>query len=338
MKVNHKKFESLFKGNRSFSTVRSVMNYLSGLEHDNETEDFQKEQWNQVVSEENIPQTNLKHVFYKVQYQLLLEKTQRQKRFLVRASQIAAVLILPLALFVLFKYNQNTELNYQAGTIEIHCPEGTWSKFNLPDGSKGWIAGGSSVSYNANFQYNRKISVDGEAFFDVVRNEKHPFQVQLNEFDVTVLGTEFNVLNYADDPISEVVVLSGLVEVSGNTKKFSKQLNKDQKLQLQKDKNQLYLTDVNAESYTSWIHGRLEFNNEDLSSVCRKIERFYDVDVELNIDGLEDQLFRANIKIGSIDELLRFMTLTLPIKYELMDAYETANGNIEQRKLKIYKR
>ena len=338
MKTNKKKFESLFKGNRSFSVVHSVMDYFSHIKPDAQAEGFQKEQWNIIVSDQNIPQNNLKHIFYKIQYQLLFEKTQRQKRFLVRVSQIAAILILPLALFLLHKYNQRVDLSYQVGKIEIHCPEGTRSKFNLPDGSTGWIAGGSSISYDANFQNNRKISVDGEAFFNVAKDKKHPFGVQLNDYEVIVLGTKFNVLNYIEDPISEVVVLSGLVQVNGKTKKFSEQLTKDQKLQLQKEENRLYLSDIDAESYTSWIHGRLEFNNEDLSSVCRKIERFYDVDTELNIDGLEDQLFRANIQIGSIDELLRFMALTLPINYELIDAYETANGNIEQRKLKIYKK
>ncbi len=333
MKAEKNKFENLFSGDRSFSIVHSVMAYFSQLKTNSQVEDFQKDQWNNILHDNDIPQKNLKHIFYKLQYQLLLEKNQRQKRFMIRLSQIAAILILPLALF--FLYQNNEESNNQVGMIEIHCPRGTRSSFTLPDGSSGWLAGGSVMSYNTNFKKERNVSVDGEAFFSVKRDEKHPFKVKLNELDVTVLGTKFNVLNYSEDPISEVVVLSGLVEVKGNTKKFSEKLSTNRKLQLLKGKNELYLSDVNAKSYSSWIDGKLEFNSENLISVCRKIERFYDVDITLDINGLENQLFRASIKIGSINELLKYMSLTLPIQYELIEAKESEDGDLEQRKLKI---
>jgi len=334
---NKEAFEKLYKGNRSFSVIRSVLAYFSREKTEPDIENIQKAEWNSVVEDDHIPETDLEHVLYKLKYRILFEKTQRQKHLIIRMSQIAAVLILPLVLFFLFHYKV-FDADKKLSLIEMHCPDGIRAKFTLPDGSSGWLAGGSVMTYAANFEKKRNVSVEGEAFFSVKHDEKRPFVVRLNDFNVRVLGTKFNVLNYADEPVSEVVVLSGLVEVTGNTKKFTEQLSANKELQIQKEKNEINLSDVDAGSYTAWIDGRLEFDSEHLESVCRKIERFYDVDVELNAEGLENNLFRANVKIGSLEELLKYMSLALPVKYELTDAKRLSDGKIIRRKLIISKR
>jgi transmembrane sensor len=336
MVLNKKAFEELFKGDRSFLVVSSVQAYFNQPKTETDIENIQKEEWNSIVSDSHLPEEDLRHVLIKIKYQILLEKTQRQKRLIIRISQIAAVLILPLVIFFLLKYNSGaSDTNKQLSLIELHCPEGIRVKFTLPDGSSGWLAGGSVMTYAADFEKNRSVSIDGEAFFCVKRDEGHPFRVRLNDFNVSVLGTKFNVLNYANEPISEVVVLSGLVEVEGNIEKFTKKLSANKMLQLQKEKNEICSSNVNAKSYTAWTEGRIEFNNEPLESVCRKIERFYGVDVELNSKGLENNLFRANMKIGNLDELLKYMSLALPVKYKLIDAKESMDGKILRRKLII---
>ncbi|MDD4192783.1 MAG: FecR domain-containing protein, partial [Mangrovibacterium sp.] len=306
---------------------------------DADIEDLRQNEWNTLMANADLPKENLRHVFVQLKYRILLEKTQRQRRLLIRASQIAAVLLLPLALFFFFKNNNLApDADKQLSLIEWHCPEGTRAKFTLPDGSSGWLAGGSVMAYAADFEKNREVSVEGEAFFSVKRDEEHPFTVKLNDFNVRVLGTQFNVLHDADEPVSEVVVLSGLVEVAGNAKKFTEQLSADKMLQHHKEKNEIRLSDVDAKSYTAWTEGRLEFNNEHLESVRRKIERFYDVDVELHIEGLEDNLFRANVKIGSVEELMNYMALALPVKYELMDAKKSTDGKVARRRVILSKK
>lgn len=337
---NHKKtFEELYKGNRSFSVMSSVLAYFSQQKTETDAEDFQRKEWDTLIADADLPKEDLKHVSVQLKYRILLEKTQRQKRLMIRVSQIAAVLVLPLALFLFFKdHHVVPDTDKQRSLIELHCPEGIRAKFTLPDGSGGWLAGGSVMTYAADFEKNREVSVEGEVFFSVKRDEKHPFTVKLNDFNVRVLGTQFNVLHDADEPVSEVVVLSGLVEVAGNTKKFTEQLPPNKLLQLHKEKNEIGVSDVDAKSYTAWTEGRLEFNNEHLESVCRKIERFYDVDVELHIEGLENNLFRANVKIGSVEELMNYMALALPVKYALMDAKKSTDGRVARRKLVLSKK
>lgn len=329
-------FEELYNGNRSFSVIRGVLEYFSEPKTEQETENIQKARWHAVLADNQIPKADLSHVLYQLKYQILFEKMRRQRLLMIRAAQIAAVLILPLAFFLLFRDHKPVpETAGQPALIELHCPEGARTRFNLPDGSSGWLAGGSVMTYAADFGNRRSISVKGEAFFSVKPDKRRPFSVGLGDLNVRVLGTQFNVLKYADDPVSEVVVLSGLVEVAGNRKDFIWQLNANQKLQFQKNSDKPALSEVNAKSYTAWTEGRLEFDNEDLESVCRKIERFYDVDAELNKEGLENNVLRANIKIGSLEELLKYMELALPIKYELTDAGKSNDGKVGRRKLTI---
>ncbi|MEL7589439.1 MAG: FecR domain-containing protein [Prolixibacteraceae bacterium] len=338
MSPNKKTVEELYKGNRSFSVIRAVLEYFSQPKPEPEVENLQKAEWRAVLADDQIPKAELSHVLYKLKYQILLEKMQRQKILMLRLSQLAAILALPLALFFLFRQNHTApDAGNQPSLVELHCPEGARIRFSLPDGSNGWLAGGSVMTYASDFGNDRNVSVKGEAFFQVRPDEKRPFRVGLGELSVTVLGTQFNVLNYANDPVSEVVVLTGQVKVEGNTGSFARQLNANQKLQLRKAGNKIDLSDVNAKSYTAWTEGRLEFDNENLESVCRKIERFYDVDAELNKEGLENNVLRANVKIGSLEELLKYMSLALPIKYELTDARKSADGKIVRRKLIISK-
>lgn len=339
MEKREKDFYELYKGNRSFSVMRSVISYFSQPEREPKIENIQQKEWNSVLSDDQLPPIQLNHLLYKIKYQLLLEKTQKRRQLFVRVSSVAALLALPLVLLFLVRYNNNlADETTQLGEIELYCPEGGLTKFSLPDGSSGWLAGGSTLRYSANFEKERNLAVSGEAFFNVTRDEEHPFTVKLGELRVKVLGTQFNVLNYSNDPTSEVVVLSGLVEVSGSSKRFTEQLKADRKLQLLKSKEKVYLSEVDAKSYTAWTEGRLEFNNENLESVCRKIERFYDVDVDLKIEGLENNLFRANVKIGSIEELMKYMSMALSIKYELISSVDSKDGKFVRRKLIISKK
>ncbi|SFF12025.1 FecR family protein [Sunxiuqinia elliptica] len=333
-----KDFENIFEGKRSFSSVSSVTDYLGKQKKEQETEDYQQNQWHHILSDNSVPAADLKHILYKVKYDILFEKNQKQRKLLIGISAAAASLLLPLILIFTLNYQAGLRTQNTNKLVELHCPEGTRTKFTLPDGSSGWLAGGSSIAYNLDFNQARSVSVNGEAFFDVRRDPKNEFTVEMNDITVRVLGTQFNVLNYNDDPISEVVVLSGLVQVAGNEKQFQEQLSSNKKLQFQSEENKIVLSNVDASNYTAWKKGRLVFSNENLEEVCRKIKRYYNIEVELNPKDIDNQLFRADIEIGPIDDLLNYMSLALPIKYELINQNQNKTEKGKPQRLIISKK
>ena len=87
----------------------------------------------------------------------------------------------------------------------------------LPDGSTVRVSASSTIEYPADFNENRRITLDGEAYFNVARDEEHPFTVGNGEVQVTVLGTEFNVKGYSSDPVAEIALVTGQVTVSAGT-------------------------------------------------------------------------------------------------------------------------
>lgn len=188
---------------------------------------------------------------------------------------------------------------------EIKTPKGARTKIKLPDGSDVWLNAGSKLNYNDKSfdEDTREVSLTGEAYFDVVHNEKKPFIIHTSRISVKVLGTQFNVKAYEEDKTTETSLIVGSVEVSLNNNPSRKYLLKpNQKLVLSNElppaathdagkKQDLkfdpkaeimeltYLHDEETDVESSWTRNILSFEDELFSDVARKMERWYNVTI-----------------------------------------------------------
>ena len=97
---------------------------------------------------------------------------------------------------------------------EIFSPLAARTRFELPDGSTGWLNSGSTLKFPVKFYgAQRKVELSGEGFFDVVKNSEKPFVVKTSDINIIALGTKFNVLAYPDDETFEITLESGKVVV-----------------------------------------------------------------------------------------------------------------------------
>lgn len=158
-------------------------------------------------------------------------------------------------------------LNKQAVVSQTYSTSSGKSKITLPDGTKVWLRAHSMLSYQTDFKIdNRKVSVSGGAFFDVVHDKANPFIVQTSGIEVQVYGTKFNVESYSDSANISVSLLEGSVSlktlkenkliVPGETAIFNK---KNQLLQIAKEE----VTFIGA-----WASDELVFVNKPLSHIC----------------------------------------------------------------------
>jgi len=228
--------------------------------------------------------------------------------------------------------------NAKKELVEVFCPPGTRTHFNLPDGSSVWMNGGSKISYSQDFTSKRDLNLSGEAFFDVIRNTKSPFVVTNKGLHVRVLGTQFNVMGYDDSQSSEIVLVSGSVAVNSLDGRVNQIIKPNQKLVISLKDNKISQTWVNGKDYALWKEGVLFFDNENLKQVVDKISRYYNVDVDVNMKGLESQRFRAKIPVGNLDELMRYLKLTMPLEYRIIESSKQKNQMISKRKVIIKKR
>lgn len=168
---------------------------------------------------------------------------------------------------------------------QVIVPFGKRSNILLSDGSRVWLNSGSKIVYPPVFtDVDREVFLEGEAYFEIAKNENRSFYVRTSNFRVKVLGTKFNVQAYKDENEQSTVLLEGKVNIAKNEKLFSKgnELSPNQKATFLSSGDNFVITDVeNAENYIAWIYGYLPVENQDIVSLSKRISRYYNVDIEV---------------------------------------------------------
>jgi len=261
-------------------------------------------------------------------------------RFLRAFSRVAAILFLPLILagsFTIIYLLKSSSSNFEeSANSVIHAPLGSRVSFNLPDGTTGWLNSGSNLTYTLPFNKNRKIALNGEAWFNVTHDESHPFEISAGDSKVKVLGTSFNVSAYQESKYIEVVLQHGKVEFYQDSQSEKVTLAPAQKLVCSNGKVRVTTTDPSK--YEAWTEGKLVFRGDNMAEVARRIERWYNVKVILTDPELEKYSFRATFEDDSLNEVLRLLGKTSPIEFSIRPSVMKPDGTIEKEVVSLYKR
>jgi len=147
----------------------------------------------------------------------------------------------------------------------------------LADGSHVWLNAGSSVTYPVAFTGNeRKVSVEGEAYFEVAHDALKPFVVSKGNIAVKVLGTRFNVNAYNDEMDTRITLLQGSVQVTAL--QYAAVIKPNEQAIVKADKIDVK-DSIDMEQVMSWKEGYFRMKGTDLASLMRQISRWYDVQV-----------------------------------------------------------
>jgi ferric-dicitrate binding protein FerR (iron transport regulator) len=191
-------------------------------------------------------------------------------------------------------------------------PRGGQYKLVLPDGSLVWLNAASSISYPTAFTgTDRTVTINGEAYFEIARNEQMPFHVKVNKMMIEVLGTHFNVMAYDDEPFIRTSLLKGAVKVNGILLKVGQQSQLDRKGSLK------LIGDADMEEAIAWKNGLFEFNHEPLVSIIRKLNRWYDVDIKY-ADNIVNKTFTGQIsRNANISTVLKTLEITQGVHFKI---------------------
>nr|WP_240966307.1 FecR family protein [Pseudoflavitalea sp. G-6-1-2] len=174
----------------------------------------------------------------------------------------------------------------QAALNTLETPRGRQFHVQLPDGTRVWLNSGSSITYPTFFTGpERRVSMKGEAYFDVAKNAAKPFRVSVtDEAEVNVLGTQFNVNAYKDDGSINTTLIEGAVELQKITGKpgenFSKHALKLKPGQQAKLTDELQLvSNPDISKVLAWKNGLFNFEGATLIEAMKQLERWYDIEV-----------------------------------------------------------
>lgn len=211
--------------------------------------------------------------------------------------------------------NEGTDYAYHT----ISTPKGGTYQITLPDGTKVWLNAASTLKFPTSFVTltERKIELSGEAYFEVIKDAKHPFRVITEKEEVQVLGTRFNISSYTDDSSEKTTVFEGMVKVSNlqDIKRNKLSLKPGQQSVI----NESVITVVKAdpEVVLAWKNGMFIFDNESLESIMKKVSRWYDVDVVF--EGVDkNKLFEGRVsRLANISRVLKELELTGGVHFKI---------------------
>ena len=232
----------------------------------------------------------------------------------------AAIFILAFALgsvnFYLINRNERDQLSAVYNTIEV--PYGDRSQITLYDGTKVWLNSGTKFRYPVTFSSRtRDVFVEGEAYFNVAKDAKHPFVVSAGSLKIKVLGTSFNVCAYPEDNEFSATLDEGSINAVNTTSGDGVKLNPGEQLILSRKTNGMKLRQVNTELYTSWKESLLKFENAPFEELLKKMERWYDVKIIVDPTINTKERYTMTIKTESLREMLQVVSKTTAMKYEI---------------------
>ena len=339
-KTNYTKLDNFSKGKYSYNDYLQVQGWFRQLEQNEEGKEQLFVQWNGFLNDAPVADNSLQHIFEKIQYIILLEeKKQTDNRFVWNFyRQVAAILLIPVFAFSVWYYfltNKSSMQKSSQSWVEINAPEGARVEFLLPDSTFGWLNGGSKLKYPPVFTRHRNVQLSGEAYFEVKHLRKSDFVVSVTDLDVKVLGTKFDVSAYSDDSFTNVILKEGKVEINGKKEVFHQILNPDEKITFNHNLKETKVSKVDADDFIAWKDGYLIIDDEPFGHVVGKIERWYNTEIVIKDEKLKCYRFKATFKDEPLEEVLRLIAITTPIRYHIEKRITDSNGVIKQKKVII---
>jgi transmembrane sensor len=272
----------------------------------------------------------------------------RRRRGFAYAAAAAALLFLAFGTQRLLSGKVATPAaSHPARIEEVLARAGARTTLVLPDGTRVWLNSNSKLRYGSGFNSSdREVVLEGEAFFDVVKNAAHPFIVHATSLDIEVLGTSFEVKSYPQDATVETTLFKGAIEVrrKGNANTARVILKPNEKLVFSKvappqsDErrnaaggrqgdhpeaagiavNHIQQNLPDSEKVeTAWMYNRLVFDGDNFGELAEKMERWYDVRILVRDTALNHYHFGGVFQNESIEEALKDLQLTATFTYTI---------------------
>ncbi len=234
-------------------------------------------------------------------------------------------------------YNENSPHDSEEIFHELNIPNGKIFSVVLPDKSTVFVNSGSTLKYTSTFNNGttRDIYLDGEAYFEVTTNKELPFIVKTNDMNVRVLGTKFNVTSYRNETNSSVALEEGSVSVMKSNEIYDPEksliIKPNQRAVLEKEKFTIH--QISNERYYAWKKRQLLFKNDRFEDIVKKLERYYNLSININSSNLNNNRYTGTFSTESITNVLDMFKEIASFDYKL----EGKKITITEVKIKLKK-
>lgn len=258
----------------------------------------QQEIWTSYINEKekNLYDKDKAYDRFQMRVNEATEDSHKRLYHIPKIWRYAAVIAVMIGI-TYFAYDQGSEKVKRAfADIQVEAPMGSHTKLYLPDGTMVWLNAGSKMVYSQGFGVDdRRVTLEGEAYFEVKHEEDLPFTVESKNLKVKVLGTKFNFQDYKDDSEAIVTLNKGRIQLSNLLNKEDDIiLSPDQRIVLDKSNGSMKKENTTAANAKDWVEGNLFFDEILLGDIVKRLERSYNVDIIIRNVELRNYRFYGN--------------------------------------------
>ncbi|ANH81840.1 hypothetical protein A8C56_13400 [Niabella ginsenosidivorans] len=258
------------------------------------------------------------------------------KKYWRKRIAAAAAIVLPLGFIAFLLFTKNNFLHNQNSlkTVQMSTQAESKTSLILPDGSKVWLNSYSTITYNTGFNDGkREVTLVGEALFDVKHDSLHPFVVHTKNFNVTDMGTVFNVQSYPEDPHATASLISGSIEITFKEKEKQREkivLVPNQKITVSNSSgaepdavNEQLLVkssilpdpQTNIIPDTAWMAKKIIFKDISFYDLALQMQRRYSIKMVFKKAQIGAYKFTGRFNDETPDEALRELQAIAPFTY-----------------------
>lgn len=257
-----------------------------------------------------------------------------------------ALIIISAGIIYFLSGKKNVVAAAEQEISSVVTKNGNRTKIVLPDGSQVWLNAGSNIDYN-NSSFNkelREVSLNGEAYFDVTKNEAKPFIIHTKKMDIRVVGTAFNVRSYNDEKVAEASLIRGSIEVTLKDRKDQKiilkpnekiSINTEEQKQIGLKTNekivvkqktaipQIVVNELkpnpinNIIPEIAWTQNRLYFEDQSLEDIAPMLEKWFGKTVIIQTQGLKKIRYTGNFENETIENVLSYLKLSKQFNFKI---------------------
>nr|WP_321355156.1 FecR domain-containing protein [uncultured Draconibacterium sp.] len=322
MKSNKKHIiQSFFSKQNSKEELQHLFRWMNSERGNAELENELEDDWSTFEFSDDI-KVNSRKIFNNIEKGIRQKKSAARMLTIKKVLPYAAVFVVLLGFqFYFNRYKSAPGDNIKNYYTSVITEEGQRSKVILPDSSIVWLNSSTTLSYHENdLEKERRVHLSGEAFFHVSKNANKPFFVQNEQLIIKVLGTEFDVEAYPETEEINVVLESGSVQLNhAKNESFNYRLKPGEIAKFDLTQNNLNIAEVDVAKFSSWKNGMLIFQNDPMKEVIEKLERWYNVEVEIRDEEVYNSIFTGTITNEGYEQIFRLIDFTCPVKCEIIN-------------------
>jgi ferric-dicitrate binding protein FerR (iron transport regulator) len=236
-----------------------------------------------------------------------------------RIASYAAITVPLLILTAYLSYRMTTTTTAREIPLfsEVNVPNGAQTQLNLQDGTKVWLNAGSHIRYDSDFgRSNRNLSLSGEAYFEVAKNEHVPFTIDVEKLKIKVLGTHFNVNAYREDHDVAVSLFEGAVEMLTNQGVTT--LKPGDMARYDADTGKTTVAANATANALAWRDNKLVFSGKTFEQIVHTLERNYKVKVNIQNEQIKERQFSGDFtKNETIEQIFTVMSANGKFRYRI---------------------